>query len=295
MTPLIVEEARRRFGPDIVIKPLSDLRLEAAEEVEEEEDMFASESESWHNILLIGVLLKLEEKDEKFLAEMMEELELRVPPPCHLYIHQQETLMLEDDQTRVKLNGLSLDASELVSGVVLGVWGRYEVDEDEFWVDDLVYARVASPHMQVEAGGSQQELSLCVMSGLELGTEDAHWLMSAQLAADWLVGNVSSPGEQKELAKIERLIIAGESLSSSHSDCEDWHVKHYRTIHTMVMATAAARQLDDLLVNILASLNVDLMPGTHDPVQSRMPQQPIPQVSTLNLKSDIQCNIVTFS
>ena len=60
MTPLIAEEARRRFGPDIVIKPLSDLRLEAAEEVEEEEDMFASESESWHNILLIGVLLKLE-------------------------------------------------------------------------------------------------------------------------------------------------------------------------------------------------------------------------------------------
>lgn len=279
MRPLIVEEARRRFGPDVIVKSLADLKY--TDEVQEEEE--EEDGDIWENILVIGTLYKMAEKDAFYMAELGKELEVRLEPQPRLYTCEQNTLMLEDESRRIKLTGFCLDPMELVTGVVVGAWGMKEDGKDEFWVEDLVYARVMSPHE--EAGGWKEELEVCVMSGLELGTEECEWLSSAQLAADWMLGSVSSPGEQRHLVRVERLIIAGDSIGTNPSTMEDWFRKQYRTFTSMTVAESGARQLDDLLVQLVAGLNVDLMPGRQDPVSGRMPQQPLHKVSDCNVVS----------
>jgi len=185
--------------------------------------------------------------------------------------------VLEDETMRVRLSGEFLHPGDIVNGVVLGALGK-EVVGGKFEVEDVVFARVAGPKRE-PGGGCEEDVSLCVMSGLELGGEDTEWLVSAQLAADWLVGSAGSPGEQKDLANTERLIIAGDSLGAATRVKEDLDRAKYLTANTAAGSLAAVRQLDDLLVQIVGSLTTDLMPGPNDPATAMMPQQPLHRVA----------------
>jgi len=141
-----------------------------------------------------------------------------------------------------------------------------------------VFSRVLGAKSE-PAGECEEEVSLCVLSGLELGGEDTSWLDSAQLAADWLVGSAGSPGEQRDLATTERLIIAGDSLGAATRVKEDLDRAKYLTANTEAGSLAAVRQLDDLLVQLVSSLTTDLMPGSQDPATAMMPQQPLHRVA----------------
>ena len=52
-------------------------------------------------------------------------------------------------------------------------------------------------------------------------------------------------------------------------------MEEYTTFTTQSVADAGSRQLDELLAQIVAGLNTDIMPGQRDPVEWRMPQQPL--------------------
>ena len=117
------------------------------------------------------------------------------------------------------------------------------------------------------------------MSGLDLAGQEVDWLSSAHLAADWLVGSAGSPGEQAELARTERLIIAGDSLGADTRVKEDLDRAKYLTATTSAGSLAGVKQLDDLLVQIVGNLSIDLMPGPQDPTTSMLPQQPLHKVA----------------
>ena len=70
------------------------------------------------------------------------------------------------------------------------------------------------------------------------------------MAVDWVIGNVGCPGEQSNLAKIERVIIAGDSLSTSTRGKHDQVKAKYLTANQAAGSIAAVRQLDDLLVQL---------------------------------------------
>ena len=73
---------------------------------------------------------------------------------------------------------------------------------------------------------------------------------SAQLAVDWMVGSAGCPGEQGAVAHTERLIIAGDSLSTSTRGRQDQVKAKYLTANAAAGSIAAVRQLDDLLVQL---------------------------------------------
>ena len=154
--------------------------------------------------------------------------------------------------------------------------------------------------------GGEEDVSVCVMSGLELGGEDAGWVSNAQMAVDWVTGSAGCPGEQGAVAKVERVIIAGDSLAVSTKGRQD-HVKaKYLTANAAAGSITAVRQLDDLLVqlgeiiyhghcNILATLtascpsnhqslspvgnvNTDLMAGPNGPATVAVPKQALHRV-----------------
>ena len=119
---------------------------------------------------------------------------------------------------------------------------------------------------------------MCVVSGLELGGECAGWVEAAQLATDWVVGSVGGPGEQGDIARVERVIVAGDSLSMSTRDRQDQAKAKYLTANTAAASIAAVRQLDDLLVQLASNVSTDIMPGPNDPATMVLPQQPLHRV-----------------
>ena len=264
MKPLVVEEAKRKFGPNVNIKQLAELKSEEDEDRKE-------------SILVIGTVFKLQENKPSILTELSEDAELEVPrEQSTVYTSENDTLVLEDETMRVKLAGEFLHPGDLVNGVVLGALGK-EIVGGKFEVEDVVFSRVVGA--KSEPGGVREDVSLCVMSGLELGGEEAGWLLSAQLAADWLVGSVGSPGEQRSLASTERLVIAGNSLGAATRVKEDLDRAKYLTANTAAGSLAAVEQLDGLLVQIVGSLTTDLMPGPQDPTTAMLPQQPLHRVA----------------
>ena len=105
MRPLIVEEARRRFGAGLVIKSLSQVALEEEEEEEEE-----------GNVMVLGVLVKHNVLEPSELAELEDEINVDFEPLHSRYLSQQDDLALEDLSDRLELTGFCLDPGELVSG-----------------------------------------------------------------------------------------------------------------------------------------------------------------------------------
>lgn len=266
MRPMIIEAAKDKFGDKVEVKSLVDLKAE-------------QEAERKENILIIGTIFKQQEKKPSILAELSEEAGVEFEPPHKVYTTETDSLLLEDESMRVKLEcdtDTGLQPGDMVNGVVCGIWGREQAG-GKFKVVDVVYSKVPGAKEEPLASDSD-EVSVCVMSGLELGGSDAGWVSSAQLAVDWLVGSTGCPGEQSRLANTERLIIAGDSLSTSTRGRQDQVKAKYLTANAAAGSIAAVRQLDDLLVQLVGNINIDLMPGPNDPATIVLPQQPLHRV-----------------
>lgn len=132
--------------------------------------------------------------------------------------------------------------------------------------------------MKTEVGVSEDDVSVIVMSGLELGGEDAGWVGNIQMAVDWVTGSAGCPGEQGSVARVERVILAGDSLAPSTRGRQDQVKAKYLTANSAAGSIAAVRQLDDLLVQLVGNVNTDLMPGPNDPATVAVPQQALHRV-----------------
>lgn len=180
MRPRVIEAAKDKFGENVVVKSLVDLKGDEDEERTE-------------NILVIGTIFKQQERKPSILAELSEEAGVEFEAPHTQYTADTDTLVLEDESMRVQLEcgDSGLQPGHIVNGVVLGVWGR-EQRGGKFRVADTVFSKV--PAVKTEARKSpEEEVSVVVMSGLELGGEDAGWVSAAQLAVDWVRKNLFPP------------------------------------------------------------------------------------------------------
>jgi len=266
MKPLVVAAARAEFGDKVSVKSLSELR---------EDD----QGERQDDILIVGTMFKQQELKPSILKELSEDGGLELEPTNTKYTSDNDTLVLEDETMRVKLDtgeGDVLTPDHIVNGVVAGVWGK-EAQGGKFSVKKVFYPRLG----RMESTGpflEDKDMFLALMSGLEVGGEGSSWVGAAQLAVDWLVGSVGAPGEQEDVAKVERLVLAGDCLSSGTRDKEEQGKAKYLTANAAAGSLAAVRQLDDLLVQLCTSISTDLMPGPNDPATSVLPQQPLHKV-----------------
>ena len=135
-----MEEARRRFGPDLTIKSPGELALEG-------------EDEERKKILVLGILRKHHVMKPSLLEEQELELNVDFEPRHSRYLTEQDSLALEDQNGRLELAGFCLDPGSLVSGVVVGCWGSW--GDGQFWVEELVYSRVFGGSTEGEAGGTE--------------------------------------------------------------------------------------------------------------------------------------------
>ncbi|XP_017272726.1 DNA polymerase delta subunit 2 [Kryptolebias marmoratus] len=251
MRPLLSERAQQKWGSGVLIKKLCDL-------------------ETGQECCIVGTLFKRMDLQPSILREISEEHNLLPQPARAKYISDADELILEDELQRIKLEG-KIDRDKCVTGSVVAIYGA-EKNDGKFTVEDFCMADLP-PQTPRPALGSDRFVLLA--SGLGLGNSHADSMLGLQLLVDMVTGQLGDTGEQSGAATISRVLLAGNLLSHSTQDKDASTKAKYLTKKTQAGSVEAIRLLDELLLQLVASVPVDVMPGQYDPTNYTLPQQPL--------------------
>lgn len=206
--------------------------------------------------------------------------------------------MLEDDSGRVRLVGTPLDTNMLVTGCIVSVMGTENVDGEfevvDIRVPDLArqperWERDEAAKALANGGGkkkgkpenTQRESGkVAIVSGLCIASDEGDTL-ARDLLMEFLLGEACGESTQQEVAKISRLIIAGDSIAEGNmlrseeaaADAKKLSKKYgYDSAAYNPLPTA---HLDEFLATLLPSMPITILPGETDPANVSLPQQPI--------------------
>ncbi|XP_074144581.1 DNA polymerase delta subunit 2 [Sminthopsis crassicaudata] len=251
MTPLLVNRARQRWSSEVSVRKLCELQ-------------------PGEKCCVVGTLFKSMQLQPSILREISEEHNLLPQPPRSKYIHPDDELILEDELQRIRLEG-TIDVSRLVTGIVLAVLGSVQ-DDGKFLVEDHCFADLP-PQNPMTVPDTDRFVLL--VSGLGLGGCSGESLLGTQLMVDVVTGQLGDEGEQNSAAHISRVILAGNLLSQNTQSRDSISKAKYLTKKTQAASVEAIKMLDEILLQLSASVPVDVMPGEFDPTNYTLPQQPL--------------------
>ncbi|KAG8225761.1 hypothetical protein J437_LFUL005720, partial [Ladona fulva] len=262
MREIIVQKSKAKWGTNVKVCKLFELQ----------------EGDNEKSVV-IGTLFKHQELKPSILKEISEEHNLLPQPKRSNFTGDDDILILEDDIQRIRLIG-NIDVHNAVTGILCAVYGN-ENEDGQFVVEDFCWAGppdVDETSLPQSLSTSREASYVLFISGLDISSLSGDSLLPMQLLADWVCGMVGEPSEQQEhLCKIVRVIIAGNSISGkSGSQNEEREAVNAvdSQRHGVTGSLKALKTFDDFLVQLVASVPVDLMPGEFDPSNHLLPQQP---------------------
>jgi DNA polymerase delta subunit 2 len=205
--------------------------------------------------------------------------------------------MLEDESGRLRLTGTGIEGTMLVTGCIIAVMGTENANGDfevlEIRVPDLprqpqrwerddiaAVTSKANGKMPTSRTTSGESTKIAIVSGLGIKGDEAEGLQN-DIFMEWLLGEAAGPSEQDTVGKISRLIVAGNSLAEAAPipSREDQMAgrkqgKKYG-YDSAAYNPAPTSHLDNLLSTLLPSIPITVIPGTTDPANVSLPQQPM--------------------
>eukprot|EP00049_Salpingoeca_infusionum_P006353 m.105579 g.105579 ORF g.105579 m.105579 type:complete len:454 (+) comp13281_c0_seq3:73-1434(+) len=213
-------------------------------------------------------------KDMKLKPNILDEYHARehyeAPPPARAKYVDPETdcLILEDQTGRIELGG-AVPTGRLVTGVVVALLG-HEADSGEFIVQDTCYADLPVPKPLPKAGKPQGYV--CLLSGLNIDARNQA-RFSLNLLIDYLNGFLGLEADASASASITRVIIAGNLIGETDHIMED--LPEYQKRNMQPETVVHMKEVDIVLSQLGAAVDVDFFPGPRDPSNNILPQQPL--------------------
>ena len=205
--------------------------------------------------------------------------------------------MLEDESGRLRLVGVPLKTSMLVTGCIIAVMGTENANGD-FDVIDLRIPDLPRQPQRWERDDAQAVLAnggdnskakrqkerntggkVAIVSGLGISSDQAD-SMAMDLFMEYLLGEAGGTSNQVAASQISRLLIAGNSIYESASlasrdDLPERKASKKYGYDSSAYNPAPTTHLDYFLLNLLPSIPITLMPGESDFANVSLPQQPI--------------------
>lgn len=210
--------------------------------------------------IIIGTLFKLQELKPSILKEISDQLEIIPQPTRTHFVHDSDSIVLEDELQRIKLVGDCINIHQVVTGVVCALLGS-EDENGIFTVKDVCWAGC---NIQKPLPNTQEDRYVVLMSGLNLAATEADHIFSINLLIEWISGLTGNSEYQEEITKIVRVIIAG-GIFTSHTN---------ESILKEADVISAAGLVDSFCAAVSAVTPLDVMPGSKDPSGIMIPQKP---------------------
>ncbi|MEQ2203026.1 hypothetical protein XENOCAPTIV_022790, partial [Xenoophorus captivus] len=151
-----------------------------------------------------------------------------------------------------------------------------EISEEAALLPSMELRRMmASLQLRTSAWLISLRRFVLLASGLGLGSSQADNMLGLQLLVDMVTGQLGETREQSGAATISRVLLAGNLLSQNTQDKDASTKAKYLTKKTQAGSVEAMRLLDEMLLQLVASVPVDVMPGQYDPTNYTLPQQPL--------------------
>ncbi|KAL0405011.1 UNVERIFIED_CONTAM: DNA polymerase delta small subunit [Sesamum radiatum] len=227
--------------------------------------------------IIVGTLYKHMKLKPSILDEYSKERSASPLVKPHNFVHSDDYLVLEDESGRVKLRGSLLLPSVYVTGtlsdahefqgIVVALHGK-ETGAGDFMVEDILEAGL--PHQIELPLNSGEDKYVVFISGLSVGSKSANPL-HFQLFVDHITGHLGDEKEQGIAAQIVQVVVAGNSVEFSRGLLNGQNLGS----KDQSRLSEPIKELDILLTQIAAGIPLDIMPGTSDPANFSLPQQPL--------------------
>ncbi|XP_073947271.1 DNA polymerase delta subunit 2 [Choristoneura fumiferana] len=211
--------------------------------------------------IIVGTLFKLQELKPSILKQLSDQLEIIPQPSRTHFVHDSDTIVLEDELQRIKLVGDCIDVHKVVTGVVCAILGS-EDEDGIFTIKDICWAGC---NIQKPLPTLDSDKYIVLASGLNMASDASEHLFSLHLFVEWLAGMSGTAQYQEELSKIVRVIIAG-GLFVSHSN--EMTVTESNVI-------SSVDSVDSFCAAVSSVAPLDIMPGCNDPAGVMLPQKPL--------------------
>ncbi|KAH7299968.1 hypothetical protein KP509_24G038500 [Ceratopteris richardii] len=225
--------------------------------------------EEGEDCIVIGTLYKQMQLKPSILDEYAKERSVIPLVSPRNFVHANDYLILEDESGRIRLVGDTVFPTAYVTGVVIAVYG-YEGSDGEFVVKQMLEPGLAPQGQFPSQSSSGEDKYVALVSGLRTCASEANPLQF-QLLVDYLTGHLGDEKEQSAAAKVVHVVIAGDSVHLQYNLLTGQSVQS----KDQQKLVEPIKELDLALTQLAAAVPTDIMPGSNDPANFSLPQQPL--------------------